>query len=141
MINTFAHPAGSIRRPKSLEEFGDEVARNPVGTGPFKFVEWNPSEGLEIVKNEEYWNGRLSRKLIQLRSSRYPKMAQELRCFKQVKQISSIPVPTEQADSINGKNGIEVESNPSIIVRYMAINTLKNPYNDVKVRHALNLRD
>ncbi len=137
MINTFAHPAGLIHSPKALEEFGNDVARHPVGTGPFKFVEWKPSEGLEIVKNEDYW------------LEGFPKV--DKITFKPVAENGSriamlqtgeadfiYPVPTEQVENINGKNGIEVESNPSIIVRYMAMNTLKKPYDDVRVRQALN---
>lgn len=137
MINTFAHPAGLMHSPKALEEFGKEVARNPVGTGAFKFVEWKPSEGLKIEKNEEYWN------------EGFPKV--DSITFKPVSENGSriamlqtgeadfiYPVPTEQVEGINGKNGIEVESKPSIVVRYMSMNTLKAPYDDVKVRQALN---
>ncbi|WP_438317993.1 glutathione ABC transporter substrate-binding protein [Sporosarcina sp. FA9] len=138
MINTFAHPAGLIHSPKSLEEFGKDVATNPVGTGQFKFVEWKPGEGLEVTKNDDY------------RIEGQPKV--DSITFKPVTENGSriamlqtgeadfiYPVPTEQADSVNGKNGIEVDSKPSIVVRYMTMNTLKAPYNDLKVRQALDL--
>lgn len=137
MINTFAHPSGMIHSPKALEEHGKEVSRNPVGTGPYKFVEWKPGEGLEVIKNEEY------------RIEGQPKV--DSITFKPVTENGSriamlqtgeadfiYPVPTEQADSIDGKNGIVIDSKPSIIVRYMTVNTLKEPYDDLKVRQALN---
>lgn len=138
MINTFAHPAGLIHSPKALEEFGKDVATNPVGTGQFKFVEWKPGEGLEVTKNEDY------------RIEDQPKV--DGITFKPVTENGSriamlqtgeadfiYPVPTEQADSIDGENGIEVDSKPSIVVRYMTMNTLKEPYDDLKVRQALDL--
>lgn len=137
MINTFAHPSAMIHSPKSLEEHGKEVSKNPVGTGPYKFVEWKPGEGLEVTKNEDY------------RIDGQPKV--DSISFKPVTENGSriamlqtgeadfiYPVPTEQADSIDGKNGIEIDSKPSIIVRYMTVNTKKAPYDDLKVRQALN---
>jgi glutathione transport system substrate-binding protein len=137
MINTFAHPSAMIHSPKSLEEHGKEVAKNPVGTGPYKFVEWKPGEGLEVAKNEDY------------RIEGQPKV--DSLTFKPVTENGSriamlqtgeadfiYPVPTEQADSIDGKNGIEIDSKPSIVVRYMTVNTMKAPYDDLKVRQALN---
>ncbi|MBI2152322.1 MAG: ABC transporter substrate-binding protein [Candidatus Rokubacteria bacterium] len=33
------------------------VARNPVGTGPFKFVRWVKDEQIELTANEQYWRG------------------------------------------------------------------------------------
>lgn len=137
MINTFAHPAGMIHSPKALEEFGKEVSKNPVGTGPFKFVEWKPGESLTVEKFEDY------------RVADQPKV--DKLTFKPVTENGSriamlqtgeadfiYPVPTEQAESINGKNDIEIVNEPSIVVRYMTVNNLVEPFNDVKVRQALN---
>ena len=32
-----------------------QMRTKPVGTGPFKFVEFKPNEGLKITKNTDYW--------------------------------------------------------------------------------------
>lgn len=137
MINNFAHPAAMMHSPKALEEFGKEVSRNPVGTGPFVFEEWVSGSHLKMVKNENYWKPG------------YPKV--DSVTFKPVKENGSriamlqtkeadfiYPVPAEQIEAINGKDGVIIETKPSIIVRYLAMNTNKEPFNNVKVRQAIN---
>jgi peptide/nickel transport system substrate-binding protein len=32
-----------------------EMPLNPIGTGPFKFVEFKPNEGIKLVRNPDYW--------------------------------------------------------------------------------------
>ena len=44
--------------PKYLKSVGDEeFSRKPVGTGPYKFVEWKKAEHLIVEANENYWKG------------------------------------------------------------------------------------
>ena len=39
-----------------LEE--SEAMREPIGTGPYKVVEWKPCEYIEFEAFDEYWRGR-----------------------------------------------------------------------------------
>jgi peptide/nickel transport system substrate-binding protein len=32
-----------------------DMRQNPVGTGPFKFVEFKPNESIKLVRNPDYW--------------------------------------------------------------------------------------
>ena len=42
--------------PKYLKSVGDEeFSRKPVGTGPYKFVEWKKAEHLIVEANQAYW--------------------------------------------------------------------------------------
>jgi len=44
--------------PKALKEQGVQaLAAKPIGTGPFKFVQWVRDEKLVIEKNPDYWQG------------------------------------------------------------------------------------
>lgn len=44
-----------ISRP-AFEKLGaDQFGRNPVGTGPFKFREWKPSDRVVLQRYENYW--------------------------------------------------------------------------------------
>jgi len=51
-------PNLGVVSPRAVRELGDEAfARNPVGTGPYKFVEWRPGDRLVMEANPDYWRG------------------------------------------------------------------------------------
>ena len=37
--------------------YGEDYGMNPIGSGPYKFVEWRPQEQLMFTANEDYYGG------------------------------------------------------------------------------------
>ncbi|OLS03312.1 ABC transporter substrate-binding protein [Tissierella creatinophila] len=42
----------------SYSELEDEYT--PIGTGPYKYKKYNTSNGVELIKNDRYWNGEVN---------------------------------------------------------------------------------
>ncbi|MFH1743857.1 MAG: ABC transporter substrate-binding protein [bacterium] len=40
---------------EAVEFYGEDFFQNPVGTGPFRFVEWAPDRRVVLERNPEYW--------------------------------------------------------------------------------------
>ena len=55
--------AGTIVSVKAAKEKGKAYGRSPVGTGPFKFVEWKESDYILLEKNPNYWDSQDGQKL------------------------------------------------------------------------------
>jgi peptide/nickel transport system substrate-binding protein len=58
LLDWLTTPAGWMISPAAITEYGDDLATNPVGTGPFKFVEYRADERLVMQANDDYWGGR-----------------------------------------------------------------------------------
>ena len=54
-----AYYGGSILSKKAVTELGEEYALNPVGTGPYEFVEWQPKQRV-LLKRFAEWGGASS---------------------------------------------------------------------------------
>jgi len=54
--------AAPIVSPKALTDGNNSVMENPVGTGPYKFVEWNKGENVVLVANDDYWGEKAKTK-------------------------------------------------------------------------------
>jgi peptide/nickel transport system substrate-binding protein len=59
ILNNLTVPVASIISPKALAEKDDkQLAKEPVGTGPFKFVEWVPDTKMTFAVNPDYWGDK-----------------------------------------------------------------------------------
>ncbi len=56
-LSNLAYPTGLIVSPAAVEEHGQDFGRQPSGTGPFKFVEWESNARVVVERNPEYWEG------------------------------------------------------------------------------------
>lgn len=47
---------GCIMPREAVELYGENISKNPVGTGPFRLVQWRHLEGLSLARHEKYWD-------------------------------------------------------------------------------------
>ena len=53
-LSHLAHPSAGIMNEMAVEEAGDDVDREPIGTGPFKFVSWAAGDRIVIERFDGY---------------------------------------------------------------------------------------
>ena len=54
-LSIIADRAGYIVSPDARKKFGKDYTRNPVGTGPFRFVEWVKDDHVTFRRNPDYF--------------------------------------------------------------------------------------
>lgn len=93
--------------PKYLEEVGEEeFARKPVGSGPYKLVEFTESDRYVFVAWDDYWAGRpeVDRVIYQVIPEQSSQIAALL--AGQVDLVASVPAPDRER--VSAAQGIEM---------------------------------
>ncbi len=134
----------SISSPAALEKYGADYGRNPVGTGPFKFVKWDAQSQVVLERNPDYnWAPEFAAHqgpalLDQVVFRFLPEAATRMTAFEtgEVMVASEPPALDAIAAEEAGKGTLETFAQPGIPA-IMMINTDKAPTDDVNVRKAM----
>jgi glutathione transport system substrate-binding protein len=135
-VPTIAHPSGMQLSPKAIQQYGRDINRNPVGTGPFKFVSWS-ADTLKVTKNDKYWKPNLPQ-VASVTFRSVPENGARLAMLQAGEAQFIYPMPPEMIRVVEHNANITINNAPSIYERYVAMNVMKHPYGDLRVRQALN---
>jgi peptide/nickel transport system substrate-binding protein len=144
MMTTLPILAPKYYREKDMPH----VARNPVGSGPFKFVRWVKDDRIELVANEQYWKGAPRIKALVFRP--IPDDAVRVAALQNGEIDVAVNIPPHMATIIANHPKLFLSQAPSVRTiqlmyythQFDAQHKLVGPYAgpvaDKRVRHALN---
>ena len=125
----------SIVSPAAVQRLGADFSRRPVGTGPFRFVEWRTNSQVVLERNPDYWGPRayLDRVVFRVVPEEGARvMTLRVGDADMVVQPSPAQLPAMRRDgrfTVHEVNGLRVV--------YAAMNTTAPPMDDPLVRRAL----
>ncbi len=142
MAAIFASTSAGIKSlnelQKKIEDPNYNLDRNPVGTGPFKFVEWRDGQHILLEQNLEYWNEANKAKVENLQFFPVSEASTRVNMLKANEIHYVVTLPTGEADALDQNSNIKVLSGPSNTQFYIGINLQEEKYQDINVRHAMN---
>lgn len=123
--------------PKALLDEGHDFNVDPVGTGPYKLVEWKKSEQLEFTANEYYYGGKpaITNVIVKIIPEGVNRtIAMQAGDVDYIIDFDSASVATVKDDE-----NIVVWNEPSITHTWLGINDTKEPFDDPNFRKFLNV--
>lgn len=128
----------AMSSPTAFEEQGDDdYERNPVGTGPFKFVEWKPNDSITIEKYDDYWQEGLP-KLGKVIFRSIPDNAARLNALTAGEIDLADGINPSDGEAIEGNPDLQLFERPSMNIGYLGLTVTREPFDNKQVRQAMN---
>ena len=137
LLNNLALFSSAILPQKAFEAAPDKFFEKPIGSGPFTVAAWNKGQGLSLKKNANYWQAGkpdldgAELLVIPEGNSRVLKL--------QAGEIdAALEIPLNQMQTLGRAGTIKTAVADVLRSDFVLMNTKKKPFDDVRVRQALN---
>ncbi|CAN5786827.1 ABC transporter substrate-binding protein [soil metagenome] len=118
------------------EKVGQAAAhRKPMGTGPFKYVEYVAGDRYDLAANESYWDGAPAMKKLRIRA--IPEGATRVASLVAGETDIIEEVPVDLLPSIEKRRNLKIDAVESSVSLVHTFDTRKPPFNDIRVRLAI----
>jgi peptide/nickel transport system substrate-binding protein len=123
--------------PRRMQADKDSLQRQPVGTGPFAFAEWQPNSFIRLAKHAGYW-GAGQPKLDGVKFNLVPESATRQVGLSSGTYAMLPNIDAATALQLQGRPNVRVVETLELAYTLVGLNVSRPPFNDVRVRRALN---
>jgi peptide/nickel transport system substrate-binding protein len=130
----------------AVQKYGDQYGRHPVGTGPYKFVDWTADDTIILEKNADhtwsttFYKTQQAPQIDRVEFRVIPDDATRLSALTsgEVDVVAGTDaVPIDKISSLKDQQGLTVYTRPMVGVYYANLNHKMKPFDDVRVRQAI----
>jgi peptide/nickel transport system substrate-binding protein/oligopeptide transport system substrate-binding protein len=134
LTNTAVVPQEEVEKP------GRDFGHMPVGTGPFKFVRWQPGEEIVLAANDQYYEGQPFLDAVVFRIMVGAKLEEWFAEFLKGNLEETI-IPSGKLAEVRVNPHYRQYQHfhkPTVSLLYLGFNTRMKPFDDRRVRQAFN---
>jgi peptide/nickel transport system substrate-binding protein len=136
--------AGFVQSPTAVQKLGDNLQRDltGAGSGPYKFVSWEPDNQIVLEKNPDFWrkdaDGNQMPYLDKIIFKPFPDENVRLTNLKtgDADAMAGNP-PFKDVASIQQTPDLALSQQPGLGFQFLFLNTSKPPFDNPAVRRAL----
>jgi peptide/nickel transport system substrate-binding protein len=136
-LNSLAMVWNGVVSPAAAAKFGKDFRNNPVGTGPFVFKEWRSRDQILLEAFPDYWRGKPKLDRIVYKVLPDPQAALLGLRRGEVHILADVGAPTIPA--LRQEQSVNLVTQPGLAVSGVSLPCDVKPFDDVRVRRALNL--
>ncbi len=138
LLSVLTDRAGMIASPTAVRKLGDNFKTQPVGSGPFQYKSRVEGNSITLVRNEKYWQEKLPiAKQIVYKIFTDPTSA--LVNLRSGQLDITDTLPARELPALQKGDQFRVINAPGLGYQGMYLNTQKAPFDNPKVRKAVDL--
>ncbi len=126
-----------IASPKAVEKHGLAFSKNPVGTGPYKFVEWKVGQEVILEANKDYWDKANAPKVPRVIVRNIKDSSQRLAALKAGEIHGLEGINPDDVKVVKNDPNLQVILRPTNTTGYVAFNFKIKEFQDGRVRQAI----
>ena len=128
-----------IPSPTAVKALGNAgFARKPVGTGPFQLSDWASGDRIVLTRNPNYYRAKMP--YLDRLEFRVIPDSTALTTSLRTGQLDLVrDIPTQLLPLLDKEPGLVPSVKSAYSFDWLALNAAKPPFNDVRVRQAVNL--
>jgi peptide/nickel transport system substrate-binding protein len=145
-LDNIAQSAFAMASPKAIKEGVENFWKNPVGTGPFKFVSWNKGTQINLEQNPDWWGGDAPEsqggggphvKEVVVRG--IPDNTSRTAALTGGELTAADGLTPDDIPTVEQNENLKITYRPPLTIGYMAMNVQKKPFDQREVRQAVNM--
>ncbi len=131
--------ANLVAIPIIAEGTAEQQKTQPLGSGPFKFVSFDPSQNVvEFAAHTEYWEGAPKIQKLRVKTVTDASSLQaELQTGGVDVALNPSNLPPDSLKSLGNDPKLKIVQSDGSNIQYVGLNTQSPPLNNVKVRQAI----